>query len=351
MFNKKIIKTFFIIFLFFFVPFISKAEDSRIIEIGDPNGVVHFLGKVGIGTDQILEEHEIEIEGKLNSSELCIAGDCKKAWWDDIDFTPDHQWSTDTYELRFEKPGGSWGIWQYLRGPTGPAGATGDTGPKGDKPDHQWSTDTYELRFEKPDGSWGIWQYLRGPTGPTGAKGDTGDPGPKGDTGDPGPKGDKGDKGDPGPKGDKGDKGDPGEDGDTHWNINSDGTYYNGNVGISGVPSGQYELKVHGEVEADSYIYTSSKILKDNIKPLSNSLDKILSLEGVSFTWKDENKNESSIGLIAQDVEKVFPELVSGDEGSMGVSYGNLVAPLIEAIKEQQKQINELEERLKNLEK
>jgi len=64
------------------------------------------------------------------------------------------------------------------------------------------------------------------------------------------------------------------------------------------------------------------------------------SLQGVSFNWKENN--EPSIGLIAQDVEKIFPEAVSGEEGSKAVNYGVLVAPLIEATKEQQKQIEAL---------
>lgn len=65
-------------------------------------------------------------------------------------------------------------------------------------------------------------------------------------------------------------------------------------------------------------------------------------LDGVSFDWKESG--EKSVGVIAQDVEKVFPELVKTDDatGLKSVEYGNLVAPLIEAVKEQQKQINSL---------
>jgi hypothetical protein len=105
----------------------------------------------------------------------------------------------------------------------------------------------------------------------------------------------------------------------------------------------------NGGVFASAYFYTSDKSLKENIKPLTGSLDKITALEGVSFNWKESGKK--SLGLIAQDVEKVFPELVSTNASTSlkSVEYGNLVAPLIEAVKEQQKQIDELKRQVQEL--
>jgi len=105
-------------------------------------------------------------------------------------------------------------------------------------------------------------------------------------------------------------------------------------------PSTSYKLDVNGGVRATAFYYTSDLALKTNIKPLENSLAKILQLQGVSFNWKDSG--EPSIGLIAQEVEKIFPELVSGNEGSKTVDYGKLVPVLIEAIKEQQNEIEKL---------
>jgi hypothetical protein len=94
-------------------------------------------------------------------------------------------------------------------------------------------------------------------------------------------------------------------------------------------------------VSSPSFLYSSDKSLKTNIQPLQNSLEKIQQLQGVSFNWKSTGKADD--GLIAQDVEKVFPELVSTDsEGKKSVEYGNLIGVLIEAIKEQQKQIDDL---------
>ncbi len=100
-------------------------------------------------------------------------------------------------------------------------------------------------------------------------------------------------------------------------------------------------------VTAGSFIYASDKAFKTNIQPLQNSLSKVQQLQGVSFNFKPNG--EESIGFIAQDVEKVLPELVSGTEGSKGVAYGNVVAVLVEAIKEQQKQIDDLKAQLQEM--
>jgi dihydroorotase len=93
---------------------------------------------------------------------------------------------------------------------------------------------------------------------------------------------------------------------------------------------------------AAAFYYSSDLSLKKDIVPISNSLDKIEKLNGVYFNWK--SNDEPSIGLIAQDVEKVFPQAVStnSDTGLKSVDYGKLVAPLIEAVKTQQGQIDVL---------
>jgi len=69
-----------------------------------------------------------------------------------------------------------------------------------------------------------------------------------------------------------------------------------------------------------------------------------MKLDGISFNWKESG--EKSIGLIAQDVEKVFPEIINTEEGTglKSIEYAKLVAPLIEATKEQQKIIDEQRE-------
>ena len=92
-----------------------------------------------------------------------------------------------------------------------------------------------------------------------------------------------------------------------------------------------------GTVTATNYYYNSDRNLKTNIKVISSPLEKIMSLNGYTFDWKSTGK--PGLGVIAQEVEKVFPELVAESKNASGstiksVQYGNLVAPIIEAIKE-----------------
>ena len=94
-----------------------------------------------------------------------------------------------------------------------------------------------------------------------------------------------------------------------------------------------------GTVSATVFNATSDISLKGNIKIIEDPIEKVLQLNGVTFNWKENQK--PSIGVIAQELEKVLPELVTqGDIKS--VNYNGLIGLLIEAIKEQQKQIDEL---------
>jgi hypothetical protein len=88
----------------------------------------------------------------------------------------------------------------------------------------------------------------------------------------------------------------------------------------------------------------SDERLKENIDTIQGALNKVLALRGVTFNLKD-NPSERKIGLIAQEVEKIIPEVVKEDRSEdriLSVSYANIVALLIEAIKEQQEQIDKL---------
>jgi hypothetical protein len=75
----------------------------------------------------------------------------------------------------------------------------------------------------------------------------------------------------------------------------------------------------------------SDRRLKKNIQKIDNALDKVQQLNGVLFTMKETNSRQT--GLIAQDVQKVLPEAVIGDD-ILSVAYGNMVGLLVEAIKE-----------------
>jgi len=106
----------------------------------------------------------------------------------------------------------------------------------------------------------------------------------------------------------------------------------------------------NGRFEGDVIAYSASdKRLKDNIKPIENALDKVNKISGVEFDW---NSNQDTyqdgmhdIGVIAQEIEDVIPEAVkTRDNGYKAVKYEKIVPLLIEAIKEQQKQIDELKQ-------
>ena len=81
---------------------------------------------------------------------------------------------------------------------------------------------------------------------------------------------------------------------------------------------------------------------KKNITTLENPLDALLSLRGVSYEWKDTDLEKGrQIGFIAQEVEKIFPELVKTDEkGYKSVNYIGVVPVLVEAVKAQNKKID-----------
>jgi len=121
-----------------------------------------------------------------------------------------------------------------------------------------------------------------------------------------------------------------------HFSING------GNVGI-GTNSPQYKLDVSGTIRGKN-LTPSDQRYKQNIHPLDNAITKRQGLRGVSFEWKKSQDQEAGtqIGLIAQDVESVLPELVSTDgDGYKSIAYGQLSAVLIEAVKEQQQIIEQ----------
>ena len=99
------------------------------------------------------------------------------------------------------------------------------------------------------------------------------------------------------------------------------------------------DVNVSGMVTAGDFNSTSDIRLKTNIKPFENALSKVDFINGVTFDWKENNK--SSAGIIAQDVEKVFPELVSQTEIKT-VNYNGLIGVLIEAIKELKSEVSDL---------
>jgi hypothetical protein len=101
----------------------------------------------------------------------------------------------------------------------------------------------------------------------------------------------------------------------------------------------------------DTITESSMREMKDNIEPIENILPAVMQLQGVSFDWKKDKDNDKRLnhyGFIAEDVNKVLPNLVSySEEGKpTGVQYSKMTAVLLEAIKEQQVQIDELKSKL-----
>ena len=120
-------------------------------------------------------------------------------------------------------------------------------------------------------------------------------------------------------------------------NLDINSKYITGTGGIS----------ITGVTTATDFNSTSDIRLKTNIKPIDDPLAKVIQIEGVSFNWKKDDK--PSLGVIADQVEKLLPQLVHGDDPKT-VNYNGLIGLLIEAVKEQQTQIDDLKSRLYKLE-
>lgn len=103
---------------------------------------------------------------------------------------------------------------------------------------------------------------------------------------------------------------------------------------------------IAGRMTAQQIVETSSITFKENVNPIFNALDNVLKLNGVTYDRKDSDSKDEA-GLIAEDVNKILPNLVTKDEkgNPYGIQYTKLVAYLIEAIKDQQRQIDELKKK------
>jgi Chaperone of endosialidase len=131
----------------------------------------------------------------------------------------------------------------------------------------------------------------------------------------------------------------------------------NGFIGMGNLAP-TVRLQVTGDIIANSIAGSSDARFKTNITPIVNPLQKVLALRGVHFNWNTSAfpqrmfSDKRTLGFIAQEVEKVLPEIVQTEnttEGYKSVQYDKVVALLVEAMKEQQKQINQLKRELKKL--
>jgi len=124
-----------------------------------------------------------------------------------------------------------------------------------------------------------------------------------------------------------------------------------GKVGVgTSTPTAGFEVGIGHSTLADSWITRSARRFKTNIQPLAGALEKIEQLQGVSYERKADGKHE--IGVVAEDVDQVVPELVARDPETkevQGVDYSRLTALLIEAVKTQQAEIKQLKAQLLRL--
>ena len=228
----------------------------------------------------------------------------------------------------------TYGTWDVSS--AGPIGATGYTGSRG----YTGSAST-----------------VAGPTGPAGPAGSAGPQGPIGYTGSQGATGSTGPTGPAGPAGSAGPQGPIGYTGSGY------GTTANVQMGSLGV--GTPASGTSGEIRATNNItayYSSDRKYKENIQPISDAVTKVVAIGGKTFEWTDEyiashggedgyfiTKND--FGVIAQDVENVFPLAVrQRADNTLAVDYEKLCALAFQAIKEQQDLIADLLKRVSDLE-
>jgi len=147
-------------------------------------------------------------------------------------------------------------------------------------------------------------------------------------------------------------------------NSTNDGFYHSGGIRLMVNNANDFMFADGGTFHADADVIAysstiSDKRLKDDVKTIEFGLDKVKNLRGVEFTWnKGSREGERDIGVIAQEVEKVESKLVREHEMPLldesgkiykTVDYEKITAVLIEAVKEQQEQIDELKKEVEEL--
>src|SRR3989344_3904373 len=128
-----------------------------------------------------------------------------------------------------------------------------------------------------------------------------------------------------------------------------------GSASYAGIFNGN--VRIHGTAWTTNGAWSGSDSrFKKDIEKINNPLDKLKMLEGITFNWRKDEfpqmnfTNGRQYGLIAQEVEKIIPELVNTDnQGYKSVAYDKFTAVLLEAIKQQQKQIDQLKKEVEDL--
>jgi len=124
-----------------------------------------------------------------------------------------------------------------------------------------------------------------------------------------------------------------------------------GNLGVNmngELPN--YSLTVNGNIYTNQDVLAASDLrFKNNLQHIEGALDKVESINGYTFSRINDNSSKRYAGLVAQEVETILPEVVHTDEaGYKSVAYGNVVALLVEAIKEMNVKIRDLDSKIPN---
>jgi len=137
------------------------------------------------------------------------------------------------------------------------------------------------------------------------------------------------------------------------WGFGGAYNVFNGHISVGTTATSGYILYVAGNAWSTGTWGGSDIRWKKDLEPLQATLPEILKLQGYKYSWRDDEfpelnfDKERQIGLIAQDVEKVFPEIVATDDkGYKAISYEKLTVILLESIKEQQSKIDRLEKEI-----
>jgi hypothetical protein len=122
-------------------------------------------------------------------------------------------------------------------------------------------------------------------------------------------------------------------------------------IGGWSASSNRFQMDMSGNLTmaGDITAFSDARV-KENVVTIDNALDKVLNLRGVYYNRNDSEDKRKKIGVIAQEIMKVLPEVVNQDtNGIYNVSYGNMAGLFIEAFKQQQKEIDELKNIIKQL--
>ena len=265
-------------------------------------------------------------------------------------------------------------------GPTGPTGANGADGPSGARGATGANGTSGSSGSTGSSGSSGIngtsgtagTSGTNGYSGTSGTSGLSGTFGTSGISGTSGSSGSRGSSGSSGSSGFSGTSGTNGANGSSGTSITLSGTsgqilfassigdvgsdtvftwddtnnrLFIGTSGTSGYPIHVQLTSNNGvSIYANGLITQSSDLtLKNDIEIIENAVEKVKQIRGVTYLRNDIDSNIRTAGVIAQEVQKVLPEVVhTNNDGKLMVSYGNMVSLLIEAIKEQQSEIDEI---------